>query len=341
MTRERDVLSRRQWLATLGSAIAGAGAFPGLGRLSAATTGPGPRAGHALAYHAGRHAVCLLGGYTGTAPRQELPYFWNGGRWERESSPAGAGPFARTHASAVYASKHDVVLYFGGLTLSTGKPTGELWTLKADGRWETVREGSPGPRDHHQAVYDTERRRMVMYGGQDGQRRWITDTWEFDDKWHGTPTPAGPGPRAQHAMAYDSRRRRTVLFGGLGLDGRYTPDTWEWDGRTWTKVAADGPAPRGQHAMTFDAAHGVTVLFGGDTGLATGNAQALSDETWTWGGVEWVRRAPTSRPSPRALHAMAYDAGRHTVVLFGGGDAATPRADTWEWDGEHWKQAAA
>ena len=46
-------------------------------------------------------------------------------------------------------------------------------------------------------------------------------------------------------------------------------------------------------------------------------------------------------PDPRSVHAMAYDAKRERVVLFGGGGPGGPGlynsfADVWEWDGAAW-----
>jgi cysteine-rich repeat protein len=41
--------------------------------------------------------------------------------------------------------------------------------------------------------------------------------------------------------------------------------------------------------------------------------------------------------APRAAgHAVAYDAGRRRVVLFGGDDGTGPSDQTWEWDGDMW-----
>jgi Galactose oxidase, central domain len=57
-------------------------------------------------------------------------------------------------------------------------------------------------------------------------------------------------------------------------------------------------------------------------------------------GVFWTQEQDIG-PSGRAGHAMAFDAARHRVVLFGGD---SPRsaflADTWAWDGENWTQVA-
>jgi hypothetical protein len=45
-------------------------------------------------------------------------------------------------------------------------------------------------------------------------------------------------------------------------------------------------------------------------------------------------------PSARSDVAMAFDAARNRVVLFGGagGSTAILFNDTWEWDGENWTQ---
>ncbi|TMD24791.1 MAG: hypothetical protein E6I99_01345 [Chloroflexi bacterium] len=50
---------------------------------------------------------------------------------------------------------------------------------------------------------------------------------------------------------------------------------------------------------------------------------------------------PAASPPARMGAAMTYDAGRKTVVLFGGtrGDGGSPLDDTWTWDGCHWTQA--
>jgi len=54
----------------------------------------------------------------------------------------------------------------------------------------------------------------------------------------------------------------------------------------------------------------------------------------------WTQRA-VSGPSARYEHAMAYDAARARVVLFGGREQFPLTgvfADTWEWDGSAWLQ---
>jgi hypothetical protein len=98
--------------------------------------------------------------------------------------------------------------------------------------------------------------------------------------------------------------------------------------------------------MTFDAARGEVVLFGGNRvlfGDSTHPPKMLGD-TWTLRGDRWTR-AGSAGPAPRAEAAIAYDARRARVVLFGGYDLASDGrphrlGDTWEWDGEHWTLVA-
>jgi hypothetical protein len=50
--------------------------------------------------------------------------------------------------------------------------------------------------------------------------------------------------------------------------------------------------------------------------------------------------AVSVHPSGRTGSAMAYDAARGQVVLFGGGNATQVFDDTWVWDGTTWTQKA-
>lgn len=80
--------------------------------------------------------------------------------------------------------------------------------------------------------------------------------------------------------------------------------------------------------MTYDAARSRIVLVGGTAGLSHA-------DTWEWDGSNWAQRTATNNPPWRWGHAIAYDAERRRVVLFGGFPSS---ADTWEWDGVGWTQ---
>lgn len=151
----------------------------------------------------------------------------------------------------------------------------------------------------------------------------------------------GPSIRSSHAMAFDTIRGKTILFGGYGPkpDGsEYLSDLWEFDGATWALRTTSGPAARQNAAMVFDSARAKTVLFGG---LAYTTGPITFGQTWEWNGSAWANVATTG-PSPRYLHAMAYDAARQNTVLFGGlADGIARDTFTWTWNGSAWFQAAA
>ncbi len=76
------------------------------------------------------------------------------------------------------------------------------------------------------------------------------------------------------------------------------------------------------------------MLFGG------ANAEGVLNDLWAWDGASW-RKLAESGPEPRVMGHIAYDTRRDRVVLFGGRRASpanTDLGDTWEWDGEAWRQ---
>lgn len=76
-------------------------------------------------------------------------------------------------------------------------------------------------------VYDSQRARIVLFGGYMGGSGFQSDTWEWDGTQWNQVQVSGPAARSQHGMAYDRLRRRAVLFGGIGDLGRKA-DTWEY-----------------------------------------------------------------------------------------------------------------
>lgn len=94
----------------------------------------------------------------------------------------------------------------------------------------------------------------------------------------------------------------------------------------WIRGRAAGPdfTP----SMVYDEARERVVM-------VIGPAQ----ETWEWHGDAWSRRIPLQHPSARSGHALAYDAARRVVVLYGGVDSrGVGLTEHWEWDGRDWQQ---
>lgn len=168
--------------------------------------------------------------------------------------------------------------------------------------------------------------------------------------WTRASPIVSPNARSLAAMAYDATRKQVVLFGGLNnvhKDGA-TGDTWVWNGVSWSgALPVKAPSRRFAAAMVTDLERDELVLFGGQDHL-----YATLGDTWVWNGAEssWTQRCGPGRPcgpSPRMMHALAYDSHRHRVVMFGGGRALVDPAlsavgsvvsETWEWDGEAWAE---
>jgi pimeloyl-ACP methyl ester carboxylesterase len=154
----------------------------------------------------------------------------------------------------------------------------------------------------------------------------------------GQVTPAtSPSARAQMGFVYDEARGVVVATGG---NNNFTAlnETWEYDGTTWTKrTLSGGPGGRNRPAVAYDPVRRVTVLFGG----SLPGDQTFFNDTWEYDGVSWRRRNTVNAPLPRNGAAMAYDANRGVMVLFGGyryQGGFNFYNDTWEYDGLQWTQ---
>ncbi len=206
-------------------------------------------------------------------------------------------------------------------------------------QWQNPATTGPTVRAYPGVVFDTSASRVLMYGGGTGSA-YRRDLWQ----WAGTAwslldngLTSGPGARRGHFMSWDADRSKAVVFGGGGV---LTSDTWEWSPTGWSQVALAGPTPRGFGAMAFDPALHTSVLFGGWS-----NGFNYFDDTWTWDGTTWVNASAPGAPHARAFHAMAYDAPRSAIVMYGGlWNDATPSSnymgDTWEWSNDGWIQLA-
>ena len=209
---------------------------------------------------------------------------------------------------------------------------------------ESVRS-VPEPRNQPATAFDSNRRKLVLFGGIDQSGKSLNDTWEWDGaKWEQKTLETNPGPRVAHAVAYDEKRGRIVLFGGQA-GANSLADTWEYDGKNWTKLETGNALPaRVAHALVYNRKRGKILLFGG-TDFAS--KQTFND-AWEFDGKTWTRIKTKDAPEARFHHAIAFDSKRGRVVLFGGNAAVPPlnsdkfkagqRDDTWEFDGKHWKQ---
>lgn len=206
--------------------------------------------------------------------------------------------------------------------------------------------GSPGPRQEHSMVYDSDNDRVILFGGLANDVD-LQDLWIFDGKdWTEAGKSGPPPPRRSHAAAYDEARRVMVVFGGAAsVDGQLTPtgDTYLYDPEsdTWElRSPPSSPSPRYAAAMRYYA--GDVVLFGGNVA----GLNKTSAEQWSWDGLNWSQSpSPIAPEQKRSRHMIEQD-GAGALLMYGGCDLGsgclllTPAIefdDTWTWDGATWQ----
>jgi len=217
-------------------------------------------------------------------------------------------------------ANREVVVLFGGDLQDGTTPYSLLeWngaSLVRTGDRRTAATGAVFPA----IAYDTERRKVVVFGGicagacPGGSGPMLLDaTWEYDGAWQLRAPAHAPAARWHAAMAYDRARHCMVLAGGRDAAGQFLPETWEYDGIDWLRRDSVNPARLAMRPTTRCGKR--TVLVGG------GN-------TWEWDGQDWTQRFLSAAP-PHPW-GIVYDEARQRVVVY---SASGSENGMWEWDG--------
>jgi hypothetical protein len=126
-----------------------------------------------------------------------------------------------------------------------------------------------------------------------------------------------------------------VLFdGSLPLSGDHdgTVTSWRWM-VNGTPSATAAIWSRSFSAGSYEIRLTVTDNLGAESSPATVQVVVTDGPLY-----KWSQRFPLNQPSARDGVAMAYDAARHEVVLFGGNSDQTSVPETWVWNGTNWTQ---
>ena len=253
-------------------------------------------------------------------------------RWAQLAPPAPLPPVRRDHSMVTDGTS---VYVFGG---QSSAPLGDLWVYSiADNAWRNATtEGGPVARFGHNAAWDTNRGRMIVFGGQ-AASTFFNDVWEYapaDGRWFqtkvGTEAPS-PAPRYGAAGAIDSAGALVVSH-GFTDQGRFS-DSWRYDpaGATWTDItpadADEKPIERCLMRAVWDTVRDRLLMYGGQT-----TDTPFLDDLWALASTGWQQLPRSPNPDARNLYAMVYDDRRKRAILIGGRTPAGQMNDVWLFD---------
>ena len=262
-----------------------------------------------------------------------------------ELEPGGLVPSARCLAATAYDPVGGRMIVFGGQVFEQEKDESlwfdDTWAYDpAANTWTELKPSGavPSARSMTSMVYDPVGKKMILFGGGNGQTA-FNDTWTYDpaeNRWTKLKPKGSPPKCLGFATAYDPVRRAVLLFGGEGMEG-YLGDTWSYDpaANTWTELKpGTAPTARFASAMVHDPAGNRFILFGGGVYTSRLEMDCFSD-TWSYDPAAntWTELKPSTTPTARFGSAMVYDPVSAVAILFGGAvvrlNESSIYDDTW------------
>jgi hypothetical protein len=169
--------------------------------------------------------------------------------------------------------------------------------------------------------------------------RWVHHAWQ-----EVPATSAPPGAPSNSTVAADDPGDHGVLLvestaepGAVFIPGGPPPksvtSTWLWRAGSWQRQhPAQQPALRSS-ALTVSP----NLYMATDPATKHPMIVDAARAMWRWDGTTWLRisAAPVSLA---AGGAIASDAGRRAVIVFGGQTQTALSNTTWLWDGTRWRQ---
>ncbi len=224
--------------------------------------------------------------------------------------PTGGPPFARGLHTALVDPAAGAMLVFGGYNAAatTSGELGDLWSLSLNGvpAWTQVTPGGPTPpaRDSHTAVYDSHRKRMLVYGG-------YGDTGPLGDFWGLTLTPptrwfhlVDSDSIWAHTGVYVPSQDRMVLATGE-FENDVTDDIWEYSfqsPRNWLARSPHGPTPTRYRTSHYDPGSTSMILMGAGSGNSVWALGPYDPTTVSAEESKPSRLTFTAGPTPSADH---------------------------------------
>ena len=246
-------------------------------------------------------------------------------------TPAGTPPEFRMAHAAVADPSHDRMIVVSGFDGGfTYRKDVVALSYASGGAWSTLLEPPPDARIRHSMIYDSNRDRIVVFGGETfgpvSDAPYALPLTGLTNWERLTPAGTSPGGLSDHSAIYDPVRDRMLVYPGAA------GDVWELSfsgGPAWSHIVPSGavPPPRNGHSAIYDPVRDRMIVFGGVDGSTYRNdAWALSLS----GSPAWSQVVPAAGPLPaaRTRHTAAYDAVHDRMIVFAGVNTNTLR-DVW------------
>ena len=205
---------------------------------------PDPRSWHVAAITPNKdnsHSTLYIFG--GIGDKQMYGDFWKFDiqekHWTLINSEGPTTPLKRAQSSFSYDSKHrNLYLYAGIQFFGTNGLLNDVWKYNIDNStWEKVLEsakvaGNPPLMSGHAALYSADHDTLTVYGGNEMDGKYLSDTWELDLKakhWKKVETH-GEKVDQRTGHGYVEYLGDLVVFGGfsdlLGIGPKVKNDVW-------------------------------------------------------------------------------------------------------------------
>ncbi|HEY3449084.1 MAG TPA: hypothetical protein VGK67_22170 [Myxococcales bacterium] len=266
--------------------------------------------------------------------------------WTQET-PGTIPPTLQGHKAVYHRGRRSIVVY-GGWDGSCADHqqclSSTMWEYDGSTWSPLCLDCAPGGRYVHGLVYDSQRDKVVLFGGSTKEVEFSNDVWEWDAELGWVLVDAGgdpqtrpdlPSPRNRSHFTWDEARNVAVLYGGYSVDAGAGLDTWEYDAatRAWTQLSNPngvdpGPNCDWTNDMVFDPAASRMLLYGGFD--CTGTRR---DDLWSWDGAGWSQVCAECTGLSREGHGLVVDLARGKLVVAQGFmDSSQEVEGVWEQD---------
>ena len=321
-----------------------------------------------MAYDNYADRFVFFGGWDGYQKFNEVWQYWPGyylNAWQKMPfSPSNPLPAARNGHTLIWDPGQRRLILFGGkdsnnsflndvwaLPLWTWDAQNQVWQYNYAGIWQqlTTTGAVPGL-TQHTAVLDSQRGRMLVYGGEKSDGTLSDQLYSLDLQtltWSALTIPTGgatgPFGRQEHVAIYDASDDALFVYGGeqyhSGSFSWASPTLWrlrlstqplQWD--IFVSQVAVAPCVNG--GAIYDSGRNEMVIYGGNPGQSgPAGGAAIRVPLAVPSGVI---NMPLTMSLRRESFAYVYDNLRDKMQIFGGSEgvvmangAVVPRNDTW------------